>query len=175
MSFELEDLLLDQEDMGLKRLFDSHVNYVMWLEDLCIDKLFVEDYFQENEVDGAALNQLIEGKKRNKIWDIFRMEKLNGNLIGSPKRKRSPQEQKTVKTRRMSVTNDASPTLKKRISGARQRTFSVPASASHRTFSVPASKAGKKFVGDRVPRSPALPDPKQPALTNWVVKGKTSN
>ena len=175
MSFELEDLLLDQEDMGLKRLFDSRVNYDMWLEDLCIDKLFVEDYFQENEVDGAALNQLIEGKKRNKIWDIFRMEKLNGNLIGSPKRKRSPQEQKTVKTRRMSVTNDASPTLKKRISGARQRTFSVPASASHRTFSVPASKAGKKFVGDRVPRSPALPDPKQPALTNWVVKGKTSN
>ena len=70
----------------------------------------------------GELQELIENKTKNSLYDLFL--KNNNYSTGTPKRKHSPEEETSIKLRRMTI-SDSSPSLRSpALRVARQRTFS---------------------------------------------------
>ena len=69
MSFNTDKLLISDDDMGLQWLFDMCVTVdpVDEFENLHLDKLFLEDHFNEDPVDQEELVSRIAQKKKNKL------------------------------------------------------------------------------------------------------------
>ena len=156
LSFNSVELLTSDDDMGLHWLFNMCVPVTPTddFEDLHLEKLFLEDHFNEDPVDQEELVSRIAQKKRNKLYGIFKEEGLR--LTGSPKRKRTPEEDEAKKCRRMSYAGDASPALRNPTGGNRNRTKSLATGRAAR------KRPGKSFI---------IVDANQPLLTDiWSIK-----
>ena len=108
--------------------------------------------FNEEEIDGRALNERIEQLKKNKLYGIF----LKENLTGSPKRKRSPDQETTAKFRRMTIADGSSPSLKRHARSGRNRARAMSVAG---VSSTPGRKVNKNIVLE----------PKQSLLTQFWV------
>ena len=115
--------LKDGEDYLLNLLFEAEHELTEDVEDYGLDLLFVvehdiyddvvvkHDIFDEEVVAEDELESRVHGLRKNKLYDIFLMD----NKLGSPKRKRSPQQETISKFRRMTIASSPgnnSPALK---------------------------------------------------------------
>ena len=117
-SFELDELLQEGSDFGLKWLFrqqydeETSTNSQEWEEyfSQALSWLFelFQDPFGEDGIKQDDLVEVITFKKKNKLFEAFKQDNLY-----TPKRKRSPEEEVTKKMRRMTIAEDASPALRK--------------------------------------------------------------
>ena len=91
----------DVEDYVLNLLFEVEHDLTEDVEDYGLDLLFVveHDVFDEEVVAEDELESRVHGLRKNKLYDIFLMD----NKLGSPKRKRSPQQETISKFRRMTI------------------------------------------------------------------------
>jgi len=137
-SFEVTELLQDQEDLFLDRLFIQYDQELLQdQEELFLDRLFDQYnqefiqasddsdkidydtswlfgnlqglYFEDDNIDHRQLEDLVQFRKENKLYSIFLKEP---KLVPTPKRKLSPQEQTVHKLRRMTIAAETSPTLR---------------------------------------------------------------
>ena len=141
----------EQEDFGLQLLFDQgNVEVDEQHEDFGLQLLFDQDNncFNEEEIDGRALDERINQLKKNKLYGIF----LKENLASFPKRKRSPDQETTAKFRRMTIADGCSPSLKRHVRSGRNRAMSVAGVSA-----TPGRKVNKKIVLE----------PKQSLLTQF--------
>ena len=121
-------LVSDDDDLGLKLLFsqapkqqigcrdnDEIIYDLGWLFD---DGDYEIDYNLEwlyggIDIDEQVVEQLVEEKKKNKLYSIFLREPtVKPPSFASLKRKLSPQEEATIKMRRMTIETHSSPTLR---------------------------------------------------------------
>lgn len=129
-SYETEDILEVDESFGLHWLFnsmimDSDENGTEDLEEYYLGRLFEEDHFEEEPIDVHQVSRLVEFKKQNKLYSLFKEEHLYTETFS--KRKRSPEQATPSKARRMTVTGDASPALRRDLHTRRARTASLSA------------------------------------------------
>ena len=141
-SFEVMDLLGVDDDLGLEKLFSmdqvedsdnltdnsGEVNYdLVWLfgneqeqllgaGDIDYDMAWLfgneqEYLFGVEDINLPQLEQIIRVKKENKLYSIFLKSPLSVPA-SSCKRKLSPQEENTIKMRRMTIASDSSPSLR---------------------------------------------------------------
>ena len=117
-SFEVSELLEDQEEMFLDRLFNQVEDVVTGISDepkeIDYDTSWLfgnmqDMYFEEDIIDHNKIENMILHKKQNKLFSIFLKQQT---LAPTPKRKLSPQEQTINKMRRMTINSDTSPALR---------------------------------------------------------------
>ena len=158
-SFNISDLLRDQDNLHLDWLFDlpgEVTNIDLDTDhdpDLGLNWLFdsIEDHFGEEDVNEGELQKLIESKTKNSLYDLFL--KNNNYSTGTPKRKHSPEEETSIKLRRLTI-SDSSPSLRSpALRVARQRTFSSGSRAltKGRKKIQPAKDSNQKLITELFP------------------------
>ena len=106
-------------------IMDSDENGTEDLEEYYLERLFEEDHFEEEPIDVHQVSRLVEFKKQNKLYSLFKEEHLYTETFS--KRKRRPEQAAPSKARRMTVTGDASPALRRDLHTRRARTASLSA------------------------------------------------